>query len=186
MERQLVTDPNQADPSHLERYKFAAKLVDGSVLDAACGCGYGSHVMYGMYSKVQGVDIEPTAIDHARKHFNGDFHCMNVMDVSGSYNYIVSFETIEHVQDDKSLIKLFRKIGKHLICSVPNQDLYPFDPEIFRNDEYPHLRHYTPQEFETLLTDAGWEVTGRYCQKDKRNPVIREGVDGRFMVFTAK
>jgi len=142
--------------------------------------------MYSMYSKVHGVDINKGAIDHARKYFNGDFHCMDVMDVKGNYDYIVSFETIEHVKDDKGLLKLFREIGKNLICSVPNEELFKFDPEIFKHDEYPHLRHYTPKEFDTLLTNAGWEITGRYCQTDKLNPVIREGVNGRFMVYTAK
>ena len=188
MERQLVTDPSQADASHVERYRFATRFVNGAILDIACGCGYGSHLL-SRKGNVTGVDVEKSAITHAEKYFDGNFVCcdaIHYLDTWPQFDYAVSFETIEHMKDDVLFVEKLRDCANYLICSVPNENLYPFNEEVFKQDKYPHLRHYTPEEFRKLLTDAGWEITGEYCQKDKHNPVIREGVDGRFMVFTAK
>lgn len=44
-ERQMQSDPALIRADHTGRYRFASKLVSGNVLDAACGCGYGSHIL---------------------------------------------------------------------------------------------------------------------------------------------
>ena len=190
LERQYPRKPQDADPSHLARYKFAASklLPTDRVLDAACGSGYGSELMKWSCKRVYGVDIEPEAIRHAIQFFNANFFQMDVMDVDKirkDYDVAVSFETIEHLENDVDFLKKLRLVSRKLICSVPNENHYKFDPEVFKEDKYPHLRHYTPDQFRELLTSTGWEIQGEYSQQDKHNPEIRKGVEGRFMVFTA-
>ena len=41
----------------IERYNAAAKIVRGSVVDAACGCGWGTYLLGANASSVLGLDI---------------------------------------------------------------------------------------------------------------------------------
>ena len=55
---------------HLHRYALAADFVRGmSVLDAACGEGYGSGILARTAASVTGVDISQAAIGHARARY---------------------------------------------------------------------------------------------------------------------
>src|SRR5690349_23853340 len=107
--------------------------------------------------KVTGVDLEPEALRKADKFYNGPVFIQG--DVSkapweGLYDWVVSFETIEHLPNPLEALKRFRESGVNLICSTPNQEKYPFDPKKFVGETYPHLRHYTPKELEELLREA--------------------------------
>lgn len=56
---------------HVERYVHAAKKVTGNVLDAGCGCGYGSYLLClkNAHVNVTGVDNSKEAIEYAKKHW---------------------------------------------------------------------------------------------------------------------
>lgn len=72
-----------------------------------------------------------------------------------------------------------------IIASVPNEERYPFSAERFAGDKYPHKRHYTPDQFHSLLNDAGFVVESRWCQKDKQGEVVK-GTDGIFLIYVAR
>ena len=171
---------------HVNRYRFAVNHIGSGkrVLDAACGCGYGSRMLQDAGNKVVGVDICPEAILYAGEHYNGVGYLLSdIRDKPwvGMFDAIVSFETIEHLPEGS--LRLFREsVDGVFICSVPNQDSYPFVAENFARDVYPHLRHYTPFEFDEVLAQAGFKVTERYCQKSKKGEVV-EGTDGMFLVY---
>jgi hypothetical protein len=74
--------------------------------------------------------------------------------------------------------------GGVFIASVPNEKHYPFVAENFKDDEYPHRRHYTPDEFEGLLVP--FRVEKMYCQRSKLEPEIIEGTEGRFIIAIAR
>ena len=172
------------DEGHKARYRFAATRVSGKVLDIACGCGYGSHMMHHNCSVV-GVDIEPEAIAYADENYSGpDFRIGRADEIHGSFDWIVSLETIEHVHEPESVLAAFRKQGDNLIISSPNQDHYKFKAEKYHGAKYPHLRHYTPDEFESLLNHAGWTVVEKWGQTKKRSEVSHE--TGVFMVWICK
>lgn len=173
-------------PDHVARYEFAAKTIKPKtfVLDLACGCGYGSWIMEKTGLFVTGVDIEPEAIAYAHQHYKGPTYlCKAADEVTGRWGTIVSFETIEHLAKPETLFKGIE--ARQLICSVPNERFYPFSKERFAGDKYPHLRHYTPEEFESFLNDNGWTVESWHCQKDKRSP-ITEGKDGMFLIAVCR
>ena len=172
-------------PDHTERYKFAAELLAGkSVIDAACGCGYGSWMMQEAGCKVTGIDIEPEAIDYAKTHYVGpEYICSDITQcIIPTADSVVSFETLEHLVDPEPTIKRFHGAAPMLIASVPNEEMYPFRPENFAGDKYPHQRHYLPKQFEYLLIQCGWNVASKWCQKDKRSPVVK-GTDGIFLIY---
>src|SRR5439155_4502716 len=60
---------------HLERYQFARQyLVQGSVLDIACGVGYGTALLaeHPEVTKALGVDISFASVQYALQRYNGD------------------------------------------------------------------------------------------------------------------
>jgi 2-polyprenyl-3-methyl-5-hydroxy-6-metoxy-1,4-benzoquinol methylase len=100
---------------HLARYTWAAMVLrntrPGRVLDAGCGGGYGSSMLARALPNHQivGGDYGEAAIAHARNHF-GDIPNLrfDAIDVAswidlktwqplGKFDYIVCFETIEHL-----------------------------------------------------------------------------------------
>lgn len=184
--RQWGRSVHEISRDHVLRYELASNYAHGRILDAACGCGYGSSLL-AQKGVVTGVDYSPTAIDWAEENFHGPtFLLARIEDEpwEGKFETVVSLETIEHMPNPESALKAFRRacIGR-FIASVPNEERYPFKPEVFARDDSPHFRHYTPQQFETLLVSYGFTVLDRFNQDSKQKPEIRIGTDGRYMVF---
>jgi 2-polyprenyl-3-methyl-5-hydroxy-6-metoxy-1,4-benzoquinol methylase len=133
-----VNDPRRRD-FHKDRYLFASgyiknlQLKAGSViLDAACGTGYGTDILKNIQDvKIIGVDISSEAIAYATRKYGGDRCVFKQGDVKvladfspDSFDAVVSFETIEHI--DQPLVFLERlkcllKPGGVLILSTPNK-----------------------------------------------------------------
>jgi len=171
--------------SHRARYEFAAGKVRGRVLDGACGTGYGTQILANREQCVVGVDVSEDALRFARENYKCEFikGLLEDRPWQGKFDSIVSFETLEHLEAPELVLRLFAESlnpGGLLIASVPNEDLYPFVPETFKDDEYPHKRHYTPDEFEDLL--RGFRVEERYCNS-KQRPHLLEGTEGRFLTY---
>ena len=123
-------------------------------------------------------------------HFSGPTYILGRIEEEfweGKYETCVSLETIEHIPDPEKALQVFRRacIGR-FIASVPNEERYPFKAENFARDDSPHFRHYTPSEFEALLTGAGFRVLERFCQKSKQEPAVVPGADGRYMIFVCE
>lgn len=171
------------------RYGLAYRYATGRILDAACGCGYGSSLLMAK-GVVTGVDYSANAIDWAEEYFPGPTYLLARIEDEpweGKYETCVSLETIEHIPEPEKALQAFRRacIGR-FIASVPNEERYPFKAENFARDDSPHFRHYTPSEFEALLTGAGFKVLERFCQKSKQEPQVIPGTDGRYMVFVCE
>lgn len=169
---------------HVLRYFFAAdNIPKGSkVLDLACGCGYGSWILREAGLEVTGVDISSEAISYAENQYKGPTYlCQKAEDTKGKWDAIVTLETLEHLSTPEVVLNLEAPL---VIASVPNEDCYPFDPQRFSGDDYPHLRHYRPQEFEILLRSCGLTVSEWYCQKSKDGDITK-GTDGKFLLVIA-
>jgi 2-polyprenyl-3-methyl-5-hydroxy-6-metoxy-1,4-benzoquinol methylase len=63
--RQWGETVSEIKTDHVKRYELAAKYAKGRVLDAACGCGYGSSILYAMGTEVVAVDASADAIGWA-------------------------------------------------------------------------------------------------------------------------
>jgi SAM-dependent methyltransferase len=143
---------------HLHRYAFASAQVRGlDVLDIASGEGYGSEMLSRVASSVIGVDIDKASVEHAaRKYVRGNLSyrqgsCTEIPIPDKSVDVIVSFETIEHIDDHDAMmseIKRVLKPGGLLIISSPEKKSYndtngtvnPF-----------HLKELSLPEFRELL-----------------------------------
>jgi SAM-dependent methyltransferase len=149
---------------HLARYRWAANYVAGnSILDAACGTGYGARVLLDAGAhRVDGFDIDSGAVDEARE-LNAELAEANfaVADATAlpvedaSYDVYLSFETIEHLADDAAYLREAARIlrpGGVFLCSTPNRVVTNPGKSITDRPLNPfHLREYAHDDLAPLL-----------------------------------
>jgi len=146
---------------HLHRYKFANEFVRGkSVLDLACGEGYGSFLLAGDALEVVGIEIDETAINHARAKYkkkNLKFLKGNITDIpikqNNLFDIIICFEALEHIKEHNELIKEVKRFMKKngiFMVSTPNKEIYS-DRANYNNPF--HVKELYFKEFRLLLNE---------------------------------
>jgi SAM-dependent methyltransferase len=143
---------------HFHRYAFAADLVGGlKVLDAACGEGYGSALLATVADSVTGVDVSAGAIEHAKARYTAETlefrvsDCLSLPFGDDEFDCVVSFETLEHLEDHDGLMTEFRRVLKpagFLLLSSPDKAIYT---DLQQHENEFHLRELYRDEFEALL-----------------------------------
>ncbi len=147
---------------HWQRYLFAKKFVAGQkVLDVACGTGYGSYLLAQSGAReVVGLDISGPTIEQARKDYRREnlrFCQERAEKMSWPDNFfevIVSFETIEHIDQDRLFLKEAARVlrpGGLFIISTPNRILNLYYLIYRRPFNKFHFREYTRGKFLKLL-----------------------------------
>ncbi|MGH8033770.1 MAG: methyltransferase domain-containing protein [Lysobacterales bacterium] len=143
---------------HIHRYVLAGELVRGrNVLDAACGEGYGAHMLAAKAAAVTGVDISAQVVTHATARYQAANLSFRVADCrhlpfdDGQFDCIVSFETVEHMDNQEQLLREFRRVlgaDGFLLISSPDKAVYT---DQLGNDNPHHVRELYRHEFEGLL-----------------------------------
>jgi len=178
--------PNQTDKQleteHKQRYYSICELVRGKrVLDAACGEGYGSYILSKYAESVIGIDISPETIAHAKSTYghqaNLTFQTESVDSLDSiqdrSIDVVVSFETIEHINDNQqraflSEVKRVLKSDGIFILSTPDKYWYSDVPN-YRNEF--HVKEFYRQELYTFLSQA-FKYVDLYDQKEEIVSII--------------
>jgi SAM-dependent methyltransferase len=157
---------------HWHRYAFAARLAPGRrVLDAACGEGYGAALLARAASSVLGLDLSEEAVAHASSRYASERLRFERADVAaldhladGSFDLIVSFETLEHLAEQDALLRGFARLlapGGVLMISTPDKRNYS-DRTGYRNPH--HVKELQRDEFERLLS-AHFPARRLFAQK---------------------
>lgn len=145
---------------HWHRYAFALNFAAGKrVLDAACGEGYGSALLAQRAASVLGLDIDPVSVQHATDRYAANVPSLQYQtaDVTAldlppaSFDLIVSFETLEHVEAQEPMLAEFARLLKPdglLLISSPDKATYS-DAQGHSNPF--HLRELYRAELEGLL-----------------------------------
>ena len=144
---------------HWHRYIFAAQFVkDARVLDAACGEGYGASLLAKSAREVVGVDVSEATIRHATGRYgdaeNLTFAMNDVTQLDfpeNSFDLIVSFETLEHLEHQELMLTEFRRVLKpdgFLIISTPDKAIYT--DQMGTDNEF-HVKELYRHEFEALI-----------------------------------
>ena len=139
---------------HAIRYLFASQFTASkTVLDAACGSGYGSAILSESGAqKVVGIDNSSEAIEYCEKNYkkeNLEFKkddCEKIT-LDASFDVVVSFETIEHLKNQDNFLAEIKRVLKDdgiFIVSTPNTDTYPADNPF-------HYKEFTESEFKLFL-----------------------------------
>lgn len=152
-ERQIGKTLQEIEPNHVYRYKIAAPYcTDAKVLDAACGCGYGSNILSNVAKSVLGVDYSKEAINYAMQHWkrpNIEFQQYDLTKLCyidlGTFECIVSYETLEHLQ-----VPIMETIKKFYDILKPNGILVASHPEMEMNKSRFHY-HFRIDGKETKL-----------------------------------
>ena len=148
----------------MARYRWAANLAAGRrILDLASGAGYGSALLgEGGARSVVSADRAGEAFAEAALPGSGAGNLRGVItDASrlpfadGSFDLYVSFETIEHVEDDRAVVAEARRVlapGGVFLCSTPEREVIsPGRTLADRPDNPYHVREYARSEFAALL-----------------------------------
>ena len=143
---------------HLHRYALAGEYsAQRSVLDLACGDGYGSALLAKSASRVLGVDIDPGTIATARQKYsapNLEFRTGRAVAIpadDASFDLVVSFETIEHHDRHGEMLAEIRRVlkpGGLLVMSSPDRKYYS---EIPRYKNPFHVKELSESEFKALI-----------------------------------
>jgi len=143
---------------HLHRYAFASRFVkDKTVLDVACGEGYGSNLLASTAKKVIGIDIDDETIPKASAKYqkaNLEFKKGSATSLpleDNQFDIVVSFETIEHIAEHDQMlaeIKRVLKPGGLFIISTPDKKSYS-DETGYKN-KY-HVKELYAEEFRELI-----------------------------------
>ncbi len=161
MERREAYPTDTQHIVNLSGYVWAAdQLGDLSrmrVLDIACGTGYGSDYLAGRAHMVVGIDRMPDMILGCRTQYPSTCIAFLPMDGaalgfrSGTFDAIVTQDTIEHVPDDHRFVSELSRVlckGGLLVLFTPHGKQRGQTP-----DNPHHLREYTPEELKDLLSD---------------------------------
>ncbi|NEZ04590.1 class I SAM-dependent methyltransferase [Wenzhouxiangella sp. XN201] len=156
---------------HWHRYAWAAELVEGrDVLDAACGEGYGSHLLAARARSVAGLDIGEEAVAHARERYRRENLRFDQGDATrlpyedDSFDVVASFETLEHLEAQETLLAEFRRVLRpegFLLISSPDRKTYSDDTGY---DNPFHVRELYREELESLIA-ASFPAFRLYGQK---------------------
>ncbi|QGQ98489.1 glycosyltransferase [Paenibacillus psychroresistens] len=152
----------QIEIEHLQRYYSIANLVKGKiVVDAACGEGYGSFFLSKSAEKVIGIDISDEAISNAQlkykesqniKFIQGSVDSLTMLD-DNSIDVFVSFETIEHINEQQQL-KFIAEVTRVLkddgIFLISTPDKYWYTDWANHNNTF-HVKEFYKEEFKTFL-----------------------------------
>ena len=153
--------------NHHQRYAFAVDQLCAehayTVLDAACGVGYGSKFLGESGVQVVGVDRDTGALAIARSkfaHANVTFledDCQQLANVGSTpFDAVVSFETLEHLPEPSRFLARCYAVLKPsglLVISTPNCNLREGSAK--KQWEY-HEKEYSARELVGLVQAVGF------------------------------
>ena len=154
-ERSSELDPseNVVFQRHVIAYKEAVKIISGTVLEIGSGEGYGIMELAPLADKYIAIDkYAPNTSKVLNGKNNINFIQTEVPPLkeidSESVDFVVTFQVIEHIQNDKFFLSEIRRVlrpaGK-LIMTTPNI--------LMSLTKSPwHIREYTPLQMNDIVT----------------------------------
>ncbi|WP_299458438.1 bifunctional 2-polyprenyl-6-hydroxyphenol methylase/3-demethylubiquinol 3-O-methyltransferase UbiG [uncultured Microscilla sp.] len=133
-------------------YEEAIKYVSGNLLEIGCGFGRGLETLQKVCDQYTAIDKNDKLIAWLSEQYKDfTFLSQNIPPFTGlqdnTYDFVVSFQVIEHIKDDNLYLKEINRVlkpgGKALI-TTPN-----IKYSLTRNPW--HIREYTAQELATLM-----------------------------------
>ena len=181
---QIVSD-NPLHQRLLKPYVISNQWIKGDLLEVGCGEGRGIDWMLPSVTSYSAIDKIETAVAELRKKYPaGKFtsgHLPPLPYADNSFDSLVSFQVIEHIQDDvlflKEIFRVLRPGGVALI-TTPNRI-----QSLSRNPW--HIREYTADELtrlaKTIFTNvemkgvAGNEKVMTYHETNRKsvNKIMR-------------
>jgi SAM-dependent methyltransferase len=160
----------------LARYHLLAQHARGDLLDVGCGRGYGFDVLRDHTASHTGVDISLEFLREACSGYRSAAFAQTTGERlpfrAGSFDTIIAFEVIEHLQDDLGFLSELKRLlrpGGVVAVSTPNRLVSSGGQKAPLNPF--HVREYLANEFETLLRQAfaGVSMFGQHDRAVRRS-----------------
>lgn len=164
--------------AHIARYVWAMHphCLGRTVIDIACGTGYGAQILSYAAIHVTGIDNDPETIKHAREFYK-QTPTYNLGFVEGSCydlsefsrvpaEVVVAFETVEHLTDPELFMQQVHNILSYngrFIVSAPWNSGSRF-----------HDRDYTHEDLVSLV-EGYFRVEETYVQEIGTETCIHKG-----------
>ena len=157
-------------------YVEAAKRVCGDILEIGTGTGYGIDIIAPRCRRFVTMD-KTRSEELAAMPENVEFVQATVPPLpfaDESFDYVVSFQVIEHIKRDREFVREVRRVlkkGGKFIVSTPNRPM-----SLTRNPW--HVREYNAEQFGALLSSftevealgvAGNERVWSYYEKNRES-----------------
>ena len=150
--------------------EFAYKSKD--ILDIGCGSGTIDFYLAKKGGRVFGVDISRKAIKKCKESAiilglekKTTFKVINFprRSIDRKFDIIICFEVLEHLEDDFLAARKIKKMIKRnglFVLSVPskNAPLYKWGVASKFDKEVGHLRRYSVEDLQLLLSNAGFKI----------------------------
>jgi 2-polyprenyl-3-methyl-5-hydroxy-6-metoxy-1,4-benzoquinol methylase len=148
-----IASDNPIHQRLFKAYVVAKDYVHDSVLEVGCGEGRGVGLMMEHGTAYTAIDkIESVIASLKKKYPTGKFMSMNIPPFGGladnTYDSVVSFQVIEHIEDDLAYLKEIHRVmkpGGIALLTTPNRKL-----SLSRNPW--HIREYLADELATLAS----------------------------------
>jgi SAM-dependent methyltransferase len=133
-------------------YLKATEIAKGDILEIGCGFGRGVQLLEHQCTSFTGVDknealMEELSIKYPRFRFLSMFIPPLTGLADNSFDTIITFQVIEHIEDDHLFVEEIRRVlkkGGRAIITTPNIKL-----SLTRNPW--HVREYKTEELQRLL-----------------------------------
>ncbi|RVU26473.1 class I SAM-dependent methyltransferase [Sandaracinomonas limnophila] len=147
-----ITSDNPVHQRLLFPYEYVSQLVSGNLLEIGCGTGRGVAVLSNQISKYTGVDKNEELLNKLSKEYPNftfvDMFLPPLKDIpSDSFDYVVTFQVIEHIENDDYFLKEAARVlkpGGKLYLTTVNKKF-----SLTRNPW--HVREYLAHELEALM-----------------------------------
>ena len=175
-ERQTAQTLEGIRKDHLFRYELAANFLEKQFnenktygADIFCGNGYGSYLVASKLknTKILSVDASKEAIELANNYYKIENRIKFINKFfpfeleKDKYDYIISFESIEHIQDDiqfiETIISAIKNNG-YWFLSTPNEEKM----SLKKNNNKFHFRHYTNKIVNDIFKKYNLKVIEQY------------------------
>lgn len=174
---------------HYHRYMSIQGLVkDKVVLDAACGEGYGTNILAQYAKRVVGIDISQESIEWASNNYtkeNVEFKKSSIENLpfpDNTFDIVVSFETIEHVNEQiqhSFLMEIGRVLRENgiLIMSTPNKAVTVQQ----EGSNHFHIKEFYKEEFIEYLNSKFSHIE-IYNQNYGKFSIIERNLESNGMI----
>ena len=161
----------------LKAYHESKNILKGNVLEIGTGEGYGVQEIAPLVDKLTTIDQYECDVDF-EKFDNVEFVKMTVPTLNfpdNTFDFVFSFQVIEHIQNDKEYIKEISRVlkpGGKFICTTPNiittLSRNPWHIREYKKDE---LKSLMLQHFSSVDTKGvyGNDKVMKYYEKNKAN-----------------
>ena len=167
--------PKALEKLHVARYVHITEILQEadvvSVLDAACGTGYGTNMFARSgINDAWGVDVDFAAVAYARANYGREGTPPNFAAESisaglrvfadNAFGAVVCLEAIEHVDQTtgRGWLYTFRRLADLVFLSTPNP------ATSLSGGSRTHAQEYTPAELASLMRESGFRIQGVWQQ----------------------